>query len=84
MPILNDILSWWMKKRMHQIELFIKYPHEVQHDWFQRLIDAAKFTEWGMKYDYSGIQSIDDFQNRVPVQNYDSLKPFIDRLMLGE
>ncbi|MCX6291475.1 MAG: GH3 auxin-responsive promoter family protein [Bacteroidetes bacterium] len=84
MPILNSILSWWMKKRMHQIELFIKYPHEVQHDWFLRLIESARFTEWGLKYDYQSISTIEDFKNRVPIQNYDSLKPFIDRLMKGE
>ena len=69
---------------MHQIELFIKYPHEVQQDLCMRLIDSARFTEWGMKYDFQSIQSIDDFKNRVPIQNYDSLKPFIDRLMKGE
>ncbi len=84
MPILNSILSWWMKKRMHQIELFIKYPHEVQQDWFTRLVDSARFTEWGMKYDYQSISTIDEFKKRVPVQNYESLKPFIDRLMKGE
>ncbi len=69
---------------MHQIELFIKYPHEVQQDLAMRLIDSARFTEWGLKYDYPSIQSIDDFKNRVPVQNYDTLKPFIDRVMKGE
>jgi len=69
---------------MHQIELFIKYPHEVQQDWLMRLVDSARFTEWGMKYDYQSIQSIDDFKNRVPVQNYDSLQPYIARLMEGE
>jgi hypothetical protein len=73
-----------MKKRMHQIELFIKYPHEVQHDWFMRLIDSARFTEWGMSHGYQGIQSVEDFKRNVPVQNYDTLKPFIDRVMKGE
>ena len=84
MPILNSLLSWWMKKRMHQIELFIKYPHDVQHDWLIRLIDAARFTEWGLKHDFHSIASADEFKKRVPVQNYETLKPYIDRLMKGE
>jgi hypothetical protein len=84
MPILNSILSWLMKKRIHQIELFIKYPHEVQQDWFQRLIETAKNTEWGTGFDFKSIRKVEDFKNRVPVQNYESLKPFIDRLMKGE
>jgi hypothetical protein len=73
-----------MKKRIHQIELFMKYPHEVQQDWFLRLVDTAKNTEWGQAFDYKSIRKIEDFKNRVPIQNYESAKPFIDRLMKGE
>jgi len=42
---LNSIVSWLMKKRIHQIELFIKYPHEVQQETFEQLIHAAENTE---------------------------------------
>lgn len=73
-----------MKKRIHQIELFMKYPMEVQQDWFNRLIDSGKNTEWGIKYDYKSIHSVDEYKQRVPIQNYESIKPFIDRLMNGE
>ena len=73
-----------MKKRIHQIELFMKYPMEVQQDWFNRLIDSGKNTEWGIKYDYKSIHSVDEYKKRVPIQNYESIKPFIDRLMKGE
>lgn len=84
MPLLNSLLSWWMKKRIHQIELFMKYPHEVQQDVFQKLILSAQNTEWGKKYGYHSIKTIQDFRNRVPMQDYDSLKPHIQRLMSGE
>jgi hypothetical protein len=73
-----------MKKRIHQIELFLKYPQEVQQEWFKKLIDTAKNTEWGLRYDYKSIRNVDDFKNRVPIQNYESMKPDIDRLMKGE
>lgn len=73
-----------MKKRMHQIELFIKYPHDVQQEWFKTLLYRAKDTEWGKKYDYASIKSIDTFRERVPISNYDDLKPYIDRTRNGE
>ncbi|MFN8166550.1 MAG: GH3 auxin-responsive promoter family protein [Bacteroidia bacterium] len=84
MAFINSIMSWLMKKRIHQIELFMKYPLEVQRDWFVRLIENGRHTEWGQKYSYRTIATVDDFKNRVPVQNYESLKPYIDRLMAGE
>ena len=73
-----------MKKRMHQIELFVRYPHNVQEEWFQRLIREARYTEWGLKYDYSGIKNREQFRERVPINTYDDLKPYIDRIRKGE
>ena len=84
MPILNSIASWYMKKRMHQIELFMKYPYDVQDEWLKKLITSAKDTEWGKKHGYKNISSIEQFQKNVPLQDYESLKPFIDRTRQGE
>ncbi len=84
MPLINSIVSWLMKKRMHQIELFIQYPEEVQHEWFVRLLDTAKDTEWGKKYGYDSILSEAEYKMRVPIQEYEDIKPYVDRLRKGE
>ncbi|MFC2111121.1 GH3 auxin-responsive promoter family protein [Bacteroidota bacterium] len=84
MPLMNSFISWIMKKRLHQIELFIKYPHDVQDEWFNRLITSAKDTEWGLKYDYKSIQNPNQFRERVPVNDYESLKPYIDQIRKGK
>ncbi len=41
-PIVNSVASWFLKKRFHQIELFLKYPNEVQNELLLSLIDIAK------------------------------------------
>ena len=84
MALLNSIASWWMKKRMDQIELFMKYPYDVQNECLRKLISTAKDTEWGKTYDYKNISKSNQFINNVPLQDYDSLKPFIDRMRKGE
>lgn len=84
MAILDSVLQWLIKKRIHQIELFKMYPHEVQDEWFKKLIATAKNTEWGKKYDYRSIDSLEKFKERVPINHYDDLKPYIDRLRQGE
>lgn len=73
-----------MKKRIHDIELFMKYPHDVQNELFKKLIDQGKNTEFGKKYDFKSIRNYNDYKNRVPVQAYEQLFPFIERLMRGE
>lgn len=73
-----------MKKRIHDIDLFRKYPHDVQAELFRNLLHTAKDTEWGNKYGYSDKLSVREFQERVPVSDYEGLYPYIERVMMGE
>jgi len=73
-----------MKKRIHQIELFIKYPHDVQEELFKKLIQTAKTTEFGTRYDFPSINTYQQFAQRVPVHTYEQMFPYIERLMRGE
>ncbi|MCX6311542.1 MAG: GH3 auxin-responsive promoter family protein [Bacteroidetes bacterium] len=84
MALLNSIASWYMTKRIHQIDLFRKYPHEVQQEWFQKLIESGRETEFGKKYGFNEITNAEQFRRQIPLQNYDSLKPYIERLRKGE
>lgn len=84
MSVLNSIASWWMKKRMHQIELFMKYPFDVQNEWLKKLVDSAEFTEWGRMHDFENINNYEQFKKNIPLQDYESLKPYIDRIRKGE
>lgn len=84
MPIINSIASWLMKKRMHQIDLFMKYPIDVQHEWLHSLLSDAKGTEYGQKYGFENIKIYEQFKNDVPVNDYETLKPYIERTRKGE
>jgi len=84
MALLNKVISWLMKQRIHQIELFIRYPEEVQQEWLRKLLLTARSTEFGKRYDFRGIQNYESFRNRIPVCDYDSIRPYIDRLRNGE
>jgi len=84
MSLIHSIVSWVMKQRVHQIELFLKYPHEVQLDWFKKLIQSARDTEFGKQHNFKDISSYRQFAEQVPVRDYEALKPYIDRMMMGE
>ncbi len=80
----NSIFAWLMKKRIHQIDLFRKYPLEVQNETLQKLLKTASETEWGKLYNYSKIDRYDLFRSKVPLQEYEDLKPWVEKLMEGE
>jgi hypothetical protein len=82
--IINSIFTWVMKKRMHQIELFLKYPVEVQEELFQKLVDSAKDTQFGKEHDFKNIRDVQQFRRNIPVRNYEQIYPYIDKLLKGE
>ncbi len=83
-PIVNSIASWFLKKRFHQIELFLKYPNEVQNELLFSLLKVGKDTEVGRKYDFDSIKTYRAFNERIPIVNYEEFQPLIERSRGGE
>lgn len=83
-PLVNSIASWFLKKRIHQMELFIKYPHEVQEELLFKLLHRARNTEMGRAYGFEDVQSYEQFAARVPMTNYEGLQEKIERGRRGE
>jgi hypothetical protein len=84
MGIINSILTWVMKKRIHQIELFMKYPHEVQEELLRKLLQMGEQTEFGKAYGFSDIRNYEQYRERVPIHSYEKIFPYIHRVMRGE
>ena len=83
-PLFNSIASWLLKKRYHQIELFLKYPEEVQEEVLLQLLEFAEDTEVGRKYEFDSIGSYNTFKERLPIVSYEEIEPIIERTRKGE
>lgn len=83
-PLFNTVLSWMLKKRKYQMEMFVDFPIEAQEEVLYNLLSAAKHTEIGLKYDFDSIKSYRAFADRVPIQRYESIEPMIERARKGE
>ena len=70
--------------RHNYIQKSIDRPESTQLYWFKTLLQTARHTEWGKTYDFTSILRPEQFAERVPVQTYESLEPFINRMMHGE
>jgi hypothetical protein len=82
--LLNSVVSWFLKKRIHDMELFMKHPQELQDNILQDLIHYARHTEVGKKYGFDSIKSYRDFTDRVPVSGYTEMETSIKRSRKGE
>ena len=74
----------WAKKQVQKTEEFKKNAEENQAKLLLSLIDTAKKTLFGRTYDFENIRSVEDFQAKVPVADYEDLKPYIEKVKRGQ
>jgi hypothetical protein len=84
LQIINSFATWILKKRIHQMELFLKYPHEVQEELLFSLLKSAEATQIGKKYDFTSIKNYTTFSERIPIATYEDLELLIELTRKGE
>lgn len=80
----NSFMSWYLKKRIPTIEYSFKHGIEVQREMFRSLLKEARRTSFGRDYRLTEVKTIDEYRDRVPLFEYDDIKPYIQRVMNGE
>lgn len=84
MSIQNNLLRSYFARRMKAIDHFCRYPAEVQGEMFRQLVAQGASTQFGRHYGLCADLSPEAFSARVEVQDYESFKPYIQRMLDGE
>ena len=79
-PIVKPVFG----HRAKHISGYAANAEQIQRGVLKSLLDNASATEWGIKHSYSSITSYEQFVKSVAVQDYESLKGYIDRMRKGE
>ncbi|MBS1495282.1 MAG: GH3 auxin-responsive promoter family protein [Bacteroidetes bacterium] len=84
MKLLSTAISRLARMRVWRIHNWINHPIAAQREVLQHLVTAAQYTEFGKKYGFSKLFTLKQFKARVPIHEYDDIKPYIQRMMNGE
>lgn len=84
MSISARLVDLFSSKRQAEIDNFRKKPAEVQQEQFRKLIESGALTRFGDDHHLSEVKSVEDFRQRVPVCDYDTIKQYINRAREGE
>jgi len=84
MKLLSPAISRLARLRLWRVQNWISFPVAAQRNVLQNLVTQAQYTEFGRKYSYSKLFTIKDFKKRVPIHEYDDIRPYILRMMNGE
>jgi hypothetical protein len=57
---------------------------ESQEATMRKLIDSAGNTQFGKDHGFSEIKTYADFKQRVPITDYEGLRPYVERVLAGE
>jgi hypothetical protein len=84
MRLFNRSLENLFVLRYKKIDFFSKNPVEQQEMVLKDLIHSSKKTEWGIHYDYKNILNSSQFSEKVPLNDYETMKGWIERMIAGE
>ncbi len=79
--ILNKV---YFARRQKAIARYATHAEEIQMKVLRRLVSEARDTEWGREHGYANVASYEDFAKNVPVNTYEELKGYIQRMREGE
>ena len=81
---LTKIIRGAFVSRQKEIERYDKEAEALQMEVLHYLMSNAKHTEYGRKYSFGAVGSYSDYASHVPVNTYEELKGYIDRMRHGE
>jgi len=84
MGIKSFFLRPFAKTVSNNIQSWSKNAVAIQQELMQELVEIGKQTTFGKDHDFASIQTYEDFKQRVPIQDYEGLRPYIERIKKGE
>jgi len=80
----NTLFSWWIGRRMDRINDYRDQALANQQRTLEFLLLEGSQTHYGKQHNFAELSSYPDFQQKVPLSDYGTLKPYIDRAIEGE
>ncbi|OBQ54922.1 GH3 auxin-responsive promoter family protein [Tamlana sp. s12] len=84
MSIKSVLAKPFAKIIYNKVQKWANNPVKTQEKVFQDLIAEATSTAFGRDHDFVSINSHADFVKRIPIRDYEALKPYVDRVVAGE
>jgi len=84
MSITSRLYSFFSSELLNSIEKSRKDPHILQEKLFRNLMESGSNSMFFNEHSITERSSLKDFQNRVPLRDYDAFEPYVKRIRRGE
>ncbi|MBR5803335.1 MAG: GH3 auxin-responsive promoter family protein [Bacteroidaceae bacterium] len=80
---ITGLISKVMLPRQRALQAYDTDAESLQMKQLKNLVAKACCTEWGVEHDYHTIRTYEEYAKRVPIQSYDDIKPYVERMRHG-
>jgi hypothetical protein len=84
MGLKAKIARLYAKRQAKKVEYWTNNAVDVQKRTMKKLVGKAAKTEFGKDHNFSSIKSYEDFKKHVPVQDYEGLKHYVEKVVNGK
>lgn len=78
------IIRPFAKRIAREIRRMAENAVNEQENIFQELVRVGRTTAYGKDHDFDTIRSYEDFKQRVPIRDYEGMRPYVERIKKGE
>lgn len=76
-----QLFAKWVHRKNQK---WIQNPHQAQDQTLSKLIKKAKYTAFGKDHNFDQINDYEDFKRRIPIRNYEDIRPYVERILQGQ
>ena len=81
---ITSVIRQLFNPRLRELDLYSTQAERLQTDVMLRLTSRAAQTEWGRAHGFAGVRTYEDFAATSPINSYDDLKGYVERMVHGE
>lgn len=84
MGIVKNVVRALAVRVHNQVNFMGTHPHKFQQSIFKSLVNHGKQTTFGKDHDMKHIKNYEDYKKALPIQNYETLQPYLDQIIEGK
>lgn len=84
MGLKSKIAQLYAKRQAKKVRYWMDNAIELQQRTMKKLVAKASTTEFGKDHNFSSIKTYEDFKRNVPVNDYEGLKEYVEKVVDGE
>ena len=82
--LISTAIRWQGRSLAQRFDAAAQNPEQAQQTCLQQLLKRHQNTAFGQAHGFGQIHTPADYQQAVPIRDYEALRPYVQRMMQGE